>query len=178
MKQVMKLSFLFPLLLVMLLNATRSCDKWRGDAEGDVELYLLESYQTEDQTCAILNSSISLFEAPLIAYSDFKSYNSQTHIFKISDAAALAVKDQEHSVHGLAFAVTANGEVVYTGYFWPPYSSASCQWIVIDPLMVFGDNELRVELGYPGLFEGADIVDERNNELILDIFRRDGKLKD
>ena len=174
----MKLSFLFPLFFVLLLSATRSCDKWRGDAEGDVELYLLDSYQTEDQTWAIISSSITLHEAPLIAYPDFKSYNSKKHIFKISDAAAQAVMDQEHSVHGLAFAVTANGELVYTGYFWPSYSSAGCQWIVIDPLMMFGDNELRVVLGYPGLMEGADIPDERNNELILDIFRRDGKLKD
>ena len=174
----MKLSALIVIFLALVFITTTSCDKWRGDAEGDVELYLLESYQTVDQYRAILSSSISLHEAPLIAYPEFKSYNSKNHIFKISDAAAQAVKDQEHSVHGLAFAVTANGEVVYTGYFWPAYSSASCQWIVIDPLMIFGDNELRVELGYPGLFEGADIVDERNNELILDIFRRDGKLKD
>ena len=174
----MKPSVIIPLLLALLFITTTSCDKWRGDAEGDVELYLLESYQTEDQSCAILSSPISLHESPLIAYPEFKSYNSEKHIFKISDAAAQAVKDLEHSVTGLAFAVTADGEVVYSGYFWPAYSSASCQWIVIDPLMIFGDNELRVELGYPGLFEGADIVDERNNELILDIFRRDGKLKD
>lgn len=174
----MKLTALIPVLLVLLFTTTTSCDKWSGDAEGDVELYLLESYETEDRTWAILSSSIRLQEAPLIAYPDFKSYNSKKHIFKISAAAAQVVKDQEHSVTGLAFAVTANGEVVYTGYFWPTYSSASCQWIVIDPLMISGENELRVELGYPGLFEGAEIVDERNNELILDIFRRDGKLKD
>ena len=174
----MKFSILISAIFTLLLFSPTGCEKWRGDAEGDVELYLLESYQTEEHTWAILSSSIKLHEAPLIAYPDFKSYNSKKHIFKISDAAAQAVKDQEHSVHGLAFAVTANGEVVYTGYFWPGYSSAGCQWIVIDPLMIFGDNELRVELGYPGLIEGVDIPDERNNELILDIFRRDGKLKD
>ena len=174
----MKLSALNSILIALLFITTTSCEKWRGDAVGDVELYLLESYQTEDQSWAIQSSSIKLYKAPLIPYADINSYNSKKHIFKISDAAASVVKDLEHSVHGLAFAVTANGEVVYTGYFWPSYSSASCQWIVIDPLMIFGDSELRVELGYPGLFEGVDIVDERNNELILDIFRRDGKLKD
>ena len=141
-------------------------------------LFLLVLLFTTTTTRAILASSIKLHEAPLIAYPEFKSYNSKKHIFKISAAAAQVVEDQEHSVHGLAFAVTANGEVAYTGYFWPSLSSAGCQWIVIDPLMIPGDNELRVELGYPGLFEGAEIVDERNNELILDIFRRDGKLKD
>ena len=174
----MKLSALISILLALLFTTNISCDKWKGDAEGDVELYLLESYQTENQSCGIVNSSVKLHDAPLIGYQDIKSYNSKKHIFKISDYSVGVAKDQEHSVHGLAFAVVANDEVVYSGYFWPAYSSMSCQWIVIDPLMIFGDNELNVELGYPGLFEGADIVDERNNELILDIFRRDGKLKD
>ena len=174
----MKLSAQLLILLVLLFTTTTSCDKWRGDAEGDVELYLLESYQTEDQSCAIVFSSVKINEAPLIAYPDIKSYDSKKRIFKISDAAAVVVKDQEHSVNGIAFAVVANDEVVYTGYFWPAYSSATCQWIVIDPLMISGDNELRVELGYPGLMDGAYIPDERNNEQILDIFRRDGKLKD
>ncbi len=174
----MKLSALISGLLALLLLSPTACEKWRGDAEGDVELYLLESYQTEDQSCAIVFSSVKINEAPLIAYPDIKSYDSKKRIFKISDAAAVVVKDQEHSVNGIAFAVVANDEVVYTGYFWPAYSSATCQWIVIDPLMISGDNELRVELGYPGLMDGAYIPDERNNEQILDIFRRDGKLKD
>ncbi len=174
----MKFSILISAIFTLLLFSPSGCEKWRGDAEGDVELYLLESYQTEDQSCAIVFSSVKINETPLIAYPDIKSYNSKKHIFKISDAAAGVVTDQVHSVNGLAFAVVANDEVVYTGYFWPSYSSATCQWIVIDPLMISGDNELSVALGYPGLMDGAYIPDERNNEKILDIFRRDGKLKD
>ena len=174
----MKFSIIISTLFALLLFSPKGCEKWGGNAEGDVELYLLESYQTEDESCAIEFSSVKINEAPLIAYGDIKSYNSRKHIFKISDAASVVVTDQEHSVHGVAFAVVADGEVVYTGYFWPAYSSASCQWIVIDPLMVSRDNELSVEMGYPGLMDGAYIPDERNNEKILDIFRRDGKLKD
>jgi hypothetical protein len=173
----MKFASQLMIILFVLLFFSTSCEKWRGDADGDVELYLLESYETEDQTFAIVNSSVKIKKDALIAYSDFKSYNSRKHIFKITSGAAELVKDQDHSVHGLAFAVVANDKVVYTGYFWPAYSSMGCQWIVIDPLMMFGENELRVELGYPGQVEGVDIPDERNNELILDIFRRDGKLK-
>jgi hypothetical protein len=174
----MKFSILILGIFALLLFSPTGCEKWGGDAEGDVELYLLESYQTKDESCAIEFSSVKVREEPLIGYSDIKSYNSKEHIFKISDAAATVVEDQVHSVSGLAFAVVANDEVIYTGYFWPSYSSASYQWIVIDPLMIFGDNELKVALGYPGLMDGAYIPDERNNEKILDIFRRDGKLKD
>jgi len=164
--------------LVFLSLSFYACDKDSGIAGGEVELYLLESYENVDQSCAIDESSVEILKHPLIGYSDFKSYNSNKHIFTISDGAAQAVEDQEHSVFGLPFAIIADGELVYTGYFWPAYSSAMCQWLVIDPLMMLGDNELHVELGYPGLVDGAEIPDERNNELILDIFRRDGKLID
>lgn len=174
----MKVSASVLILLVLLIVVISACEKWGGNAEGDVELHLLESYETEDQSFAIIKSSVAIQKDPLIAYREFKSYNAQKHLFKISNSAAELVKDLDHSVHGLPFAMVANDEVVYTGYFWPSYSSMGCQWIVIDPLMFSGDNELRVELGYPGQIEGMDIPDERNNELILDIFRRDDKLKE
>jgi len=174
----MKFSIRILIIFSVLSIAIPACDTYSGDAEGEVELYLLESFETSDQSCAINEASVELRKHPLIAYSEFFSYNSKKHIFTISDAAAEAVEDQEHSVSGLPFAVVANGELIYTGYFWPAYSSMGCQWIIIDPLMIFGDNELRVELGYPGPLDGVEIPDKRNNEVILDIFKRDGKLID
>jgi len=174
----MKISPWLSAILVFLVLNFQACDKYSGNEEGDVELYLLESYENADQSCAIDESSAELEKHPLIAYSDFKSYNSKKHIFSITESAAKVVKELEHSVSGLPFAIVADKELIYTGYFWPSYSSASCQWIVIDPYMMFGDNELRVVLGYPGPIEGVEIPDERNHELILDIFERDGKLID
>lgn len=168
---------LFLLFFALLITLPKSCDKWSDEVKGDVEFYLLDSYETLENSCAIDNSSAVIRKKPLLAYSELKTYNSSTHVFAITEAAARVIEDQEYSVRGLAFAVAANDEVVYTGYFWPAYSSLSCQWIVIDPLMILGDNELHVQLGYPGHYDGADIPDERNNDLILDIFRRDGKLK-
>ena len=37
-------------------------------------------------------------------------------------------------------------------------------------------NELKVELGYPGQIQGTIIPDKRNDSQILDIFKRDNKL--
>lgn len=163
----------FPLLF-------EACDKNENENEGtgDVELYLLESYDTLEQSCAIEASTAVIKSEPLIKYSDFKSYNSKEYVFKITDDAIGAVKALEYPVNGLAFAVYADDQVVYTGYFWPAYSSLICQWTVIDPLILGwgAGNELHVELGYPGPMEGSEIPDHRNSEKILDIFRRDGKL--
>lgn len=38
------------------------------------------------------------------------------------------------------------------------------------------NNELSVQLGYPGLREGQIIPDKRNDKRILDIFTSDNKL--
>lgn len=158
-----------------ILLLSTSCEKNTSDVTGEVELYLLESYETNG-FCEIVKSSVETTKKPLIKYSGFKSYNSKDHVFKITDNAKESIEGLEHSVHGLPFAIVADDQLIYTGYFWPSYSSASCDWIVIDPLMIRGDNKLRVKLGYPGPFEDSGIPDERNNSLILDIFRRDGKL--
>ena len=76
----------------------------------------------------------------------------------------------------MAFAVAADEELAYTGYFWPGYSSMGCQWITTDPLFIGNRNTMTMGLGYPGLIEGTSIPDNRNDPRILEIFRADGKL--
>lgn len=174
----MKIIPLFGIALAFLLLGLTACEKYTGNAEGEVELYLLESYEYLDQSWGIEKSSAEVESEPLITYSEFKSYNSKKYFFSITKSAAEKVENLDHSLNGLAFAIVANEEVIYTAYFWPSYSSASCDWVVVDPLMLGGSKELHVQLGYPGLLDGMQIPDERNNEVILDIFRRDGKLID
>jgi len=162
-------------LIALISLVFNACEDKNCDVTGEVELFLLESYDTNG-FCEIVKSSVETGKKPLIEYSDFKSYNAKHFVFKITDKAKETIEGLEHPVNGLPFVVAADDQLIYTGYFWPAYSSASCQWLVIDPLMMRGDNELWVELGYPGPIEGTEIPDDRNNSLILDIFRRDGKL--
>jgi len=149
-----------------------------NEGAGEVELYLVDSFDTPEGSFEIKSSSVVIRETPLVAYDDFLTYNADEYLFLITDEAKEAIQSLQHSVHGLAFAVTSDREIIYTGYFWPSYSSLGCDWVVIDPLMLFGDNELRVRLGYPGLLEGTDVPDHRNDRRILNQFRRDGKLID
>jgi hypothetical protein len=143
-----------------------------------VEFYLLESFDTTGQYYfQIDETSVISKSEPLLTYSDLISYNAISFTFKITEAAKAKIKDLDHSVFGLAFAVKANRELIYTGYFWPCYSSASCDWLVIDPCFVYGDeNEMQVSLGYPGLLQGVVIPDNRNDPRILAFFRNDNKL--
>lgn len=171
---------LYLVLLAMVLLLPVSCEKNDPGVTGGVELYLLESYETADGPCQIGcridRSTAELEKQPLICYSDFLSYDPDEHVFGISEQAMETIENIEHSVHGVAFGVTAGDELVYTGYFWPGYSSATCDWIVIDPIWLYQGNELKVQLGYPGMMEGWEIPDKRNDPRILAIFRRDGKL--
>lgn len=153
-----------------------SCEKDDGDIPGEVELYLLDFYENVDSTEAIDLNSIVLGEFPLLGYSDMKSYSAREYFFMLTDGGRDKIEGMEHSVGGVAFAVTANGSVVYTGYFVPSYSSLAIQWTVIDPLFWHRTNRMYVNIGYPGSFDGSTIPDLRNDERILEIFRRDGKL--
>lgn len=143
---------------------------------GGVELYLLSSFKTIGNTNQIDESTIISSPLPLVTYSEIQYYDATTCTFKISDSAKEAIKGIKHSVFGVAFALKVNQEVIYTGYFWPSYSSATCAWVVIDPFGINQNNEVDVRIGYPGLIAGQTIPDKRNDPRLLDILKRDNKL--
>ncbi|MHC1702881.1 MAG: hypothetical protein AB9846_03130 [Tenuifilaceae bacterium] len=153
-----------------------SCDKEDYIIGDNVELYLIESYETIDNSSKINESTVITEANPLIYYSDFISYNPSSYIFEISSVSKERVENLEHTVLGIPFAIKVDNKLVYTGYFWPSYSSAICNWIIMDPLRLYSGNELKVVLGYPGLVNGEAIPDKRNDRRILDVFRRDNKL--
>jgi hypothetical protein len=140
-----------------------------------VEIFLLKSFETVGDSRKINEKSVVRDHYPLVEYSDILSYDSVKHSFKVSDMAVDAVKNIQHSVFGVAFALTVDGKIVYTGYFWPSFSSATCDWITIEPLLPQMTKELKVELGYPGDWEGVE--DRRNDPRIISVLKRDKKLK-
>ena len=155
---------------------TFGCEKDEINSNGKVELYLLDSYSKIENSFQIDETTIKTQASPLISYTDFISYDSVNYTFGLSDNAKNTIDNMEHSVYGVAFAVKANGILIYSGYFWPSYSSASCDWIVIDPLMTSIGNKITVSLGYPGLVQGQVIPDNRNDSRIIEIFENDNKL--
>ena len=143
-----------------------------------IEFYLLKSYAKVAGSDAIAASSMVLNDTALIKYGDILWYDTVNYTFKITDAPAKWLNDFQHNQsHGKAFAVTVDKRILYTGYFWAGFSSASCNWIVVDPLNYSGKNELTVRIGYPGLMAGTTIPDHRNDTELLEILQADKKLK-
>jgi len=166
------------IIILIILSVFVSCkkDKHSIKAEGEIEFYLLKSYNTLDNSFMIDESTVITNNEALIKYSDIKSYEPETYMFVISEESKNYISNLEQAIDGLAFALKANGNVIYTGYFFPSYSSMICDWVVIDPIGIEYHNELKVKLGYPRLSEEMTIPDNRNNELILAILKRDNKL--
>jgi hypothetical protein len=166
-------------LIILIITASLglvSC-KDNDSNNSKIEIYLLKSYQKINTSSQISTESIVLNDMALIKDSEIYSYNKTNYTFKISENKAKWLNDfQQNKTHGKAFAVTIDKTVIYTGYFWASFSSASVDWVVIDPLNLSGKNELTVEIGYPGLFPGMSIPDLRNDNRIIDLMSKTNRL--
>jgi len=176
MRQIILLIIFIGTFGIYLISCEEGEKETYPEKEGKVELYLINSFLSPDDSFLIIDSSIRLKDQPLIYYKDFVSYNSTEYTFELSNRAINAIENLEHSVHGLAFAITADSKVIYSGYFWPSISSMSCDWIIMDPILLGRGNKINVRLGYPGYHEVSGIPDKRNDKRIIDVFKSDGKL--
>jgi predicted small secreted protein len=157
-----------------------SCDKTpTGDEDivtgKDVEIYLLKSF-TKSSGKQIDESSVVLESTPLIRYADITYYNKSNYTFGLTEQGKKTIFNMEVPVGGLAFGVTVNKELIYTGYFWPSYFSSLCNWVYTDSFMGGASGKLSIKLGI--IIETDVIPDNRNNSKILTVMARDGKLKE
>jgi hypothetical protein len=162
------------ILLCTLLSCIKNSDE--NSIKGDIEFYLLKSFDTLDNTFRIDITSVQIEHSALISYDELLKYNPSTCTFSITNEAANRIKNLHHSVRGLGFAVVANSELIYTGYFWPMYSSLVCDWINVDPIDVQFTSKMTVRLDYHGPPGGMSIPDLRNDPRIINILKRDKKL--
>lgn len=114
---------------------------------------------------------------PLLTLSQIESYDPKTHEIRLTGEGYQIIHELTVPTDGKAFVVFANGEPVYTGAFWAPYSSQSFDGVVIDPYLATNEEPvIRIELGYPGagFYTG---VDPRSDKRILQSLEEAGKLK-
>jgi hypothetical protein len=162
--------------LAFLIITSISCERKKTMAEGEIQIYLLSDHASQEPLWETNERAIILEDIPLIDYTDIYSYDARKHSFKITASAQETFKSPENTLHTRTFALVANHEIIYTGYFWSSLSSAICPWLIIDPLHTGITGELTVQLGYPCLMDGMNIPDRRNDERILSILRHDRKL--
>jgi len=168
----MKNFFIFSLVILY----TSACED-QELPEHSIDFYAISDYRTQENSMKIIESSVVLSDSVIIAYDDILFYRPESHTFFITEHLSDILSDWEnHPLARKPFAVKAGKELVYTGYFWYGFMSSGCDWVVIDPIDYSGENKITVRQGYPGLIDGDQIPDKRNDPWLLEILRRDGKL--
>ena len=138
-------------------------------------IYLTEPEIRPDKL--ILQSHIELADQPLLSEADLVQYEWASHEMTLTQAGKEKLLALKLPTSGVSFVVCVNKAVVYTGAFWPGYSSASWDGATIDPILMTGDRPVvRIELGYPGpaFFQGPD---PRGDPRIRAALEKVGKLK-
>lgn len=115
----MKTIYFLTIIFLGLTLFLTGCEKEETDkAKGkDVELYLIESYETTDIQYQIDENSVITKTNPLLYYSDFLFYDSNNYVFVISEESKNRIKNLEYPVHGIPFALKVDNEIIYTGLF-------------------------------------------------------------
>jgi hypothetical protein len=167
------------IIITFLILLLAGCEKYQSPRQQGygLEFYLIKDFQKIGSSAKIINSTVKLSDSVIIHYDEILSYDPDNYTFTVTESCANKLNDfKNNHIHGTTFALTIDKELIYTGYFWCGFSSAMVDWLTIDPLNYGGKNRLSVSLGYPGLFQGDYIPDNRNDKRILNFLRRDGKL--
>jgi len=117
----------------------------------------------------------------LISDKNIISYNKTSHEIKLNEEGFIKIKELQDWIGGTGFIIKFNGNDIYRGEFRSAISSIDyhgfviVDFIFVDEEIIFSNNSIRIETGYPtsDLFEGEDL---RNNSEIFDHFQRIGKL--
>jgi hypothetical protein len=120
-------------------------------------------------------------DQPLVSTEDIVAYSRQTHAIRLTSDSYARVAQLRVPTSGIPFQVRVGGETIYSGAFWPLYSSQSYDGVVIKvPLMPNpvndSDRTMSITLGYPGgeFFQGSD---PRSDPRILKALEQAGKFQ-
>ncbi len=120
---------------------------------------------------------LELAQPAILTTKDIVSYTQATHEIELTQKGYLTISALPLPVTGISFAACVNGQPIYTGAFWPGYSSLSFAGIVIDPILASKEHPfIHIQLGYPGS-DFFEALDPRSDPRILQALHRAGKLK-
>lgn len=123
-------------------------------------------------------SHLELESEPILTIDDIVTYDKSSHEIELTAAGYERIHGFQVPTSGRAFAVSVNGEPIYTGAFWTLLSSQSFDGIVIlvDPIEVAKEPTVQIQLGYPGpdFFRGDD---PRSDPRVLQALGQAGKLR-
>ena len=157
-------------------SKTDSTDSLRSGASGKIEIYLLSTTVFTSGKCEVNASQSKIAEVPIISNDDIVAYYTAEHEFEVKAAAFQKIISLADKT---AFVVTLNKQVVYYGIYKPFISSSSCDHSITMSTLTYNINQFRLKmgLGYPGLLQGINVDDLRNETNVMSALEKQGKLK-
>jgi hypothetical protein len=139
---------------------------------GEFSIYLLAQHAADHQVSTL--DILDFEQEPILSIHDIIAYTWETHTIELTASGYERVVELEVPIDGTIFVVCLGREPIYTGAFWPMYSSLSFNGVAIK-LPLTDDHTMQLTLGYPSqsFFKGED---PRFDRRILQSLERAGKL--
>jgi hypothetical protein len=157
--------------IIFISLALTSCKKNTAE-RGDVELYLLETFQLVPGKCKVDAGSATLKDTPLLTNRDFLEYRTDDYDFKLTKDACQKIKDLTPRT---PFAITVDKKVIYYAMFMPSFMSSTCDQSITMDLRL--ENMIHMSLGYPWAMGSDPVDDQRSNRELLTALKKQGKLR-
>lgn len=157
-------------LVVLLACALGGC---RASRSAQFALYLPAQPTSVREMAADLQA-VDLQDQPILSAEDIVTYHWDAHEILLTADAADRIEHLEVPTIGRPFVACVGAERIYSGAFWPLWSSASYDGIVIEvPLM--NKRTIQLRRGYPSAehFRGPD---PRSDTRILEALQGAGKV--
>lgn len=162
-----------PLLLILLVLT--SCQFGVAQNKTGFALYHLPDIKPGDLAKRDIRK-IKTRSGPILTTADVVSYLKDTREMTLSPDGRQKIEDLKIPDSGLSFIVFVDGEPIYLGAFWNEFSSLTFRGVAVDvaPLRS-GANVLKFELDYPPLAPKNPAFDPRNDQRILNVFKRSSR---
>ncbi|HRG24446.1 MAG TPA: hypothetical protein PLL23_08640 [Chitinophagaceae bacterium] len=149
----------------------------RKKGTGKVEIYLLQSYTTDNDPSnpglVSINNAV-LQDTPFVRDDEISYYDQQARSFRIRTNIK---QDVQPFGPDKAFAVTVNNAPIYYGRVHPAYlSSITFGIATIDPILT-GTNDLPMRYAFMDQVPALQQLDKRNDPAILNALRATGRLR-
>jgi hypothetical protein len=168
----MKSKLQLVVLLVCMAFVHAGCSKSSTGVGTKVEIYLFSTSRNELNKCKVDEANSIVRNEAFLQNDDFLQYDKTNYEFTITSSAAQKVSTL---LDATPFALTVDKQIIFIGFYKPSISSSSCDHsITMDTYL--GINTITFRLGYPGPLPGITINDQRNNALLLETLRAQGKL--
>lgn len=158
---------------ICLVFFIHACKKEQVQAGEQVEIYLLKTTQFVAGACQVDASNSVIQETAFVKNEDILSYSPTTFQFTFSKTAFDKLKTLSPRT---VIAIVIDKQVLYYSIYFPMYFSSSCDKSIVWDFSLDQSLGIIMKLGYPGLMQGVNITDDRNNEKLILTLKKQGKL--